>query len=54
MADAGTQISRKMQKISFSSVEELLEYLPEDELHIVDALRNLIYQAIPDVHEKLA
>jgi hypothetical protein len=45
---------RKMQDISFRDVEEFLEYLQADELRIVEKLRDLIFQAIPDCHEKLS
>lgn len=47
-------VKRKMQDVSFRNVEECLEYLPADELEVVDKLRSLIFQAIPDIHEKLA
>lgn len=43
-----------MQSLSFHSVEEFLEYLPADELKMVEHLRSLIYQAIPDIKEKLS
>ncbi len=45
---------RKLQDVSFRSVEEFLEYLPAEELEMVEKLRAMIFQAIPDVHEKLA
>lgn len=45
---------RSMQHVHFDSVEEFLEYLPEDELKIVEKLREIIWQAIPDCVEKLA
>jgi hypothetical protein len=48
------QPKRKMQDVSFASVEEFLEALPEDELKLVAKLRELVFQAIPDVKEKLA
>lgn len=48
------QAKRKMQDVSFRSVEEFLAYLPTDELWMVEKLRALVFQAIPDVHEKLA
>ena len=45
---------RKMQEVSFKSVEECLAYLPGHELALVTKLREVIFQAIPDCHEKLA
>lgn len=44
----------KMQNVKFQSVEEFLAFLPPDELEVVDFLRQLIYDCIPDVSEKLA
>ena len=41
-------------KISFQDVTGFLHYLPEDELMIVELLRELIFESIPDVKEKLA
>ena len=45
---------RKMQEVSFKSVEECLDYIPANELSLVTKLREIIFQAIPDCHEKLA
>lgn len=44
----------RAQDVSFSSVGEMLAYLPYEEFVIVDRLRELIYECIPDVREKLA
>jgi hypothetical protein len=44
----------KMQNVSFKSVEEFLDFLPEDELKITEVLRELITNCIPDVTEKLS
>jgi len=43
-----------MQNISFNSIEDFLEYLPENERIIVQYLRALALDAIPEVIEKLA
>ena len=43
-----------MQNVHFESVDEFLDYLPEDELKIVQKLRDLIHQALPDCIEKLS
>lgn len=45
---------RKMQDVSFKSVEEFLAFIPVNELSLVTKLREIIFQAIPDCHEKLA
>ena len=42
------------QNVSFRNINDFLDYLPEDELKIVEALRNLIFECIPEVKEKLA
>jgi hypothetical protein len=44
----------KMQDVSFRSVEEFLDYLPEDELKIVERLRKIIFDCVPGVTEKLS
>ncbi len=43
-----------MQSVSFRSVDEFLEYLPQDELQIVERLRALVFDSIPGVTEKLS
>ena len=43
-----------LQNISFTSVEELLEFLPPGELKIVEQLREIIFTCIPDATEKLS
>lgn len=43
-----------MQNVSFKSVDEFLEFLPEDELKIVEFLRVLIFDCVPGVVEKLS
>jgi hypothetical protein len=44
----------KMQNVSFHSVDEFLEFLPEDELKIVEYLRRIVFSCIPDATEKLS
>jgi hypothetical protein len=44
----------KMQNVSFNTVDEFLEFLPEDELKIVNCLRKLVFDCIPDVRETLS
>ena len=41
------------QKVKFHSVEEFLNFLPENELQLVNHLRNLIFQCLPHPTEKL-
>ncbi len=45
---------RQMQNVKFSALEELLEFLPDDEKEIVDVLRDLIYNIEPLIKEKLS
>ena len=40
--------------MKFSSLEECFSYIPEDEMKIVEALRKIIFQCIPDIEEKLS
>lgn len=43
-----------MQNISFDTVEDFLEFLPVDELRIVNVLRMLVLDCMPDAIEKLS
>ncbi|NER15473.1 DUF1801 domain-containing protein [Leptobacterium flavescens] len=43
-----------MQNVSFGSVEEFLDYLPQDELEITLYLRKLILECFPNCTEKLS
>lgn len=40
--------------LSFRTVDDLLAYLPEEELKLVGILRNLILDCIPDCREKIS
>ncbi len=44
----------KYQKVNFKSVDEFLEFLPENELHIVKYLREIVFDCIPMCSEKLS
>ncbi|MFZ4799011.1 MAG: DUF1801 domain-containing protein [Bacteroidia bacterium] len=44
----------KMQNVSFKSVDEFLEFLPENELKIVEFLRQIVLDCIPNCMEKLS
>lgn len=43
-----------MQNVKFQSIAEFLAFLPPEELEVVEFLRQLIYDCIPDVSEKLS
>jgi hypothetical protein len=45
---------RRMQDVHFRTVEEFLDYLPEDQHVVTIALRDLVLETIPDVTEHLA
>lgn len=48
-------MSSKFQKgISFKSIQDFLDYLPEGELKIVEKLRKIILGCIPNGKEKLS
>jgi hypothetical protein len=44
----------KMQNGRFATVDEFLEFLPEEEWKVVDVLRRLVFTCMPDVTEKLS
>jgi hypothetical protein len=44
----------KMQDVRFSSVDEFLDYLPDDELKITERLRKIIFDCAPHIKEKLS
>jgi len=44
----------KFQSVNFKTIEEFLDYLPEDELKIVKLLRKIVLDCLPDVSEKLS
>jgi hypothetical protein len=44
----------RMQKVSFRNVEQFIQYLPDDELKLVECLRHLIYECLPDCTEHLS
>lgn len=43
----------KFQDVDFRTMGEFLDYLPPHELKIVERLRDLVFECIPDVKEKL-
>ena len=44
---------KRIQNVHFDSIDDLLRFLPEDELLMVQALRTLVYDCVPKVKEKL-
>ena len=44
----------KFQSVNFKSIEDFLDYLPEEQLKVVEFLRQLIHECIPNVKEKLS
>jgi hypothetical protein len=46
--------SKRMQNVRFRSVDEFLEFLPADELKLVEKFRDLIFDSVPGVTEKLS
>ena len=42
-----------MQPFKFRTIEEFLEFLPEDEYIITSYLRSIVFDLIPEVQEKL-
>ena len=45
---------KQMQNVNFKNVDELLEFLPGDELKIVEILRKIVFYCIPDIEEKIS
>lgn len=45
---------RRMQHVRFSTVDELLDFLPEDQLAVILPLRDLVLETIPHVEERLS
>ncbi len=47
-------MANKFQPVDYRDVEDLLSQLPSEELLLVNYLRNLILETLPQVKEKLA
>ncbi len=45
---------KQMQNVSFNSLEEFYDYLPDDEKKVLEFLRKIIYDCIPEITEKLS
>ncbi|HCW07015.1 MAG TPA: DUF1801 domain-containing protein [Cytophagales bacterium] len=45
---------KQMQNVSFHSLDDFFEFIPSDEKKILEALRKIIFECIPDCEEKLA
>jgi len=50
----GKAYKKTMQNVSFKSVDEFLDFLPEDELRIVEILRRLVFDCVPGITEKIS
>ena len=48
------EVKNKFQKVDFNNVDEFLDYITPEELAIVEMLRSLVFQCIPNCREKLA
>ncbi len=44
----------KMKDVNFKSFDEFLEFLPDDELKMVELLRKIIFNCLPAIAEKLS
>lgn len=49
-----SKTKQKMQDVSFRNVDEFLEFLQEDELKTVKLLRQIIFDCVPNINEKLS
>jgi Domain of unknown function (DU1801) len=45
---------KQAQNVSFNTVGEMLSFLPEDQLHITEALRELVFSTVPNIKERLS
>jgi hypothetical protein len=48
------QQKHRMQSVKFQTIDNFLDYLPDDELKIVEFLRALILRTMPEAEERLA
>lgn len=44
----------QFQDFKFRSVDEMLDHIPDREQRIVERLRSIVFESIPDVREKLS
>jgi hypothetical protein len=44
----------KFQNVKFKNVDEFLDYLPDNEREIVDFLRDIVFNSLPNPLEKLS
>jgi hypothetical protein len=45
---------KQMQNVNFHSLEDFFEFIPAEERKIVEALRKIIFECVPDCVEKLS
>ena len=43
-----------MQNVSFRTIDEFMEFLPEEEYEIVNYLRTIVFGCVPHITEKLS
>ncbi|MCC6725591.1 MAG: DUF1801 domain-containing protein [Saprospiraceae bacterium] len=48
------EVKKQIQNVRFNSMSELLGFLPEDQLEILEDLRGLISDTLPSIKEKLS
>ena len=46
--------NKKMQSVNFKSIDDLLAFLPDDELEMLVFLREMIFDCAPGLSEKLS
>lgn len=44
----------KFQNLNFNTIGDFLDHLPDTELEIVEELRRIVFECIPDAREKLS
>ncbi|HNS12851.1 MAG TPA: DUF1801 domain-containing protein [Bacteroidia bacterium] len=49
-----TTLRRNMQNVSFRDISDFLEFIPENELKIVNVLRTTVLNCLPECTEKLS
>jgi len=47
-------VNMRMQQVSFREIDECLQFIPREELILVERLRDLVIDSIPNVIERLA
>ncbi len=45
---------KQVQNVKFETMRELLGFIPEDQLEIVEILRGMVFDTLPDIKERLS